>query len=165
MEQQQNTPEGWYECENGKHRYWDGSAWTTHGPLPNYKPWYRKWWFFAIIGVVVLGLVIGLFGPGGGEDKKATPVPTATATTETKDQQFERVWRSLPPTEYTVAEAQMMSKEICNRLEAGESVYTVWHQLLNAEFRPTDAGYFLGGAGSIYCPQFKDDIERELSRK
>ena len=42
------------------------------------KPIFKKWWFWAIIIV----LVVGIFGSGGKSDEEATPEATPETTTE-----------------------------------------------------------------------------------
>jgi len=31
-------------------------------------PWYHKWWFWTLVGVVVIGTAVGIGGSGGGGD-------------------------------------------------------------------------------------------------
>ena len=87
------APAGWQQdpSDPTQLRYWDGSTWTEHiapqappsqalvNAKSNDKKFYEQWWFFAIIGLVVISAISQLTSSG---DNSATPTPTVTVTEE-----------------------------------------------------------------------------------
>jgi hypothetical protein len=57
------APPGWYDDPAGsdRQRYWNGTYWTNMygGPPgePPTKPWHRRWWLWALGGLLVLTII------------------------------------------------------------------------------------------------------------
>ena len=91
-----NAPAGWQPDPDDptQLRYWDGSNWTSHiAPMATPSEmaskaksdkdtkFYQQWWFFTIIGLVIISAISQLASSG---DNSATPAPTVTVTVTEK---------------------------------------------------------------------------------
>ena len=99
-------PAGWYPdaVQPGQVRYWDGQQWTEHvapmaqqppplqpqAPAGSQRPFYRRTWFIAVVGVVFGLIVLGT--AGGQEDPK--PITPVAETDD--DGEAERVTAPAP---------------------------------------------------------------------
>ena len=103
-----STPAGWYDDGSGQQRWWNGEAWTEYTPehlsaaaVPepmgpkarSEKPWFARWWVWAIAAVVLVGLIGGV---AGGQRKDPAPVAASAASAPAKS--------SAPPTSASPAD-------------------------------------------------------------